>query len=623
MAAVVGAGFVFLLFRNHAGLGAARFILLALCANPLYWRTAVEAGTDMPAFALSIAATYFVLESRDMRGAFAAGLLAGAAILCRYNAAFLLPAGVIATVLTPSGPRRLLAYAAGVALLVAPWLLANQRLTGSAFTNRNYANLAYELYGRGMGWDIFWSDVAPRFTGFTDVLQYDPVGALLHWGRNLATRWLADVRQLVPVWLGVAAVLGAILSTIAGFRARRMPASPGLLAHFAFCYATLAFVFYTPRFFLFLVPIYLAAAAILLFPPDPWARRLRLVRLSVAGLALIASAVVAARETRAVLADQPYEIRSAGRVLRGLARPGDRLLARKPQVAYFADMEFVPLPNVETVRELLVEARRAKAPYLFLSGIEASLRPQFTLLNEGDVALPGFERLARETMDARHFYTLYRVSADTAGDAGFSDSLIAALEDMAERYADVANVQAYVGALLIEAGRHAEAIACLDRSIALDPSAIQPVGYRALARIELGQLEEAARDCELLLSRMERAPATFHLLLGTIRARQGRFEAAEAAFGAAAAIEPANAAAQLDLGLVRLARGNESAAVEPLERAVRLLPVLVPVRDMAVAAARSGPPGASRLVPIFEAVWRTGGGSGQIATLADSLGGGR
>lgn len=619
VAAVLGAGFVFLLFREKGGLDLARFTLLALCVNPLYWRTSIEAGTDMPAFALAITSTWLVLCSQSQRAAAGAGALAGFAILCRYNTAFLVPAALVAIALPglPNGSRarRLLAYGAGLTLVLGPWLVANRALTGSPFTNRNYANLAYELYGRGMGWDVFWSDVAPRFSGFGEVVRYDPAGALVHWGRNLATRWLLDLRQLVPVWLGVAAVPGAILGVIA---VRRNPAQAvGFVAHYVFCYATLALVFYTPRFFLYLVPFYLAAAGLFFLPPGRskgWLRKLGIV---LAAAALAGSAVMSARQTGAQLAADPFEIVEAGHTLKKLAPPGARLLARKPQVAWFAGMEYVPLPNVETLRELLTEARRLGAPYLFLSGIEASLRPQFTLLNEGEVALPGFERLARRMIDARHFYTLYRIDPDSAVDRGFSDSLLVALRDMAQRYADVPAVQAYVGALLIDEGKHAEALVVLDRAIALQPGALQPVGFRALALVELGRLDEAAHDCETVLARMPRPPASFALLLGTIRARQGRLPDAEKAFELASSIEPANAAAQLDLGLVRLAGGNDAGATEPFERAIRLLPALAPVRDRALAAARANRP--EEIVRIIESVRRTGGGSGQIASLVDSL----
>ncbi len=622
VAAVVGAGFAFLLFRRSLGLGAARFLLLALCLNPLYWRTAVEAGTDMPAFALSIAATYFALESTGARGALAAGALAGFAILCRYNAAFLVPAGLVAVFFAAADPRqrtrRLLAYAAGVVAVVGPWLVVNQRLTGSAFTNRNYANLAYELYGKGMGWDVFWADVAPRFSSFVEVLRYDPVGALRHWIRNLATRWLSDIRELVPVWLGVAAVLGAITGAVG--RARDVRSVGPLLLHFVLCYATLALVFYTPRFFLYLVPFYLAAAALAFFPKASWAKRFRPILVGAAALALVGSGIATVFAMRSLLADAPYEIRVAGRKLHPLARPGDRLLARKPQVAWFAGMEFVPLPNVETTRELLAESRRLGAQYLFLSGIEASLRPQFSLLNEAEVALPGFERLGHEAMDPLHFYTIYRISADTTGDAGFSDSLLAALRSMAQRHSGSADLQTYVGAMLIDERKYDEALVCLERAIALAPSAVQPVGFRALARVELGQLDGAAADCEWVIARMSRPSAPFHLLLGTVRARQDRLEEAERAFANAATIEPANPAAQFDLGLARLARGDEAGATEPLDRAVLLLPELGPVRGAALALSRSGKRDRDRLlVSLIDLVRRTGGGSGKIASLADSL----
>jgi len=586
VAALAGAGFAFMVVRRAAGDTAALFVLAALCANPLYVQSTIEAGTDLPTFALGMAATHFVLTAAGPRRAALAGLLTGLAILCRYNAAALVPAGLVALALSRerSAPlwRLVAAYAFGLALPLLPWLVINRRISGGAFSNRNYANLAFELYGGDMRWDRFWEEVAPRFRSYADVLLYDPGRALLHWLRNLGTRWLLDLRQLVPVWIGVAAAIGALV------HARRAGGRAGLLAHFGFPYATLALVFYAPRFFLYLVPFYLGSAALAFFPRRrvgaPLGRGL-----AIAGaVAVVASAVLAGRETVALLRDPPVEVVEAGRVLSAVARPGDRVLARKPQVAWFANMEYEPMPQVETVRELIAAARASGARYMNVSGIEGSLRPQFRLLSETDVELPGLTRLARDVSDPGHHFTLYRVEAAGPADAVFADSLVVALMALSARDPARGDVQAYVGALLLDEGRLAEALVTLDRAVALDPGAVQPRAFRAAALFDLGRFDEAASDCEQVIAALARPPAALHLLLGYVRIRQQRLDDAQASFAAAAQMEPATVSTQILLGASLLAGGRIEEGRAAMDRAVRLAPALAPLREAALEWARAG-----------------------------------
>src|SRR5262245_46787649 len=51
LAAIVGAWFAYRIALRFFGEAAALFVVVALFANPIWLRAAVEAGTDMPAFA--------------------------------------------------------------------------------------------------------------------------------------------------------------------------------------------------------------------------------------------------------------------------------------------------------------------------------------------------------------------------------------------------------------------------------------------------------------------------------------------------------------------------------------------------------------------------------------------
>src|SRR5262245_58473914 len=113
-AAVAAAGAAYLLFRAFLGSLGGLGVMLGLLANPVFLRAAIEAGTDMPAMALALAATWGVTRGGRWPGALAAGAVAGFACLTRYNMVFLAPAGLATLLLARADGRRQLAFAAGI-----------------------------------------------------------------------------------------------------------------------------------------------------------------------------------------------------------------------------------------------------------------------------------------------------------------------------------------------------------------------------------------------------------------------------------------------------------------------------------------------------------------------------
>src|SRR6185503_18492828 len=134
--------------------------LAGLLLNPVHLQAAIETGSDMPSFALAIASTFLLLAGRSRRALAGAG---GLAVITRYNTAFLLIAAPLVLLARRDLARGLAAYAAGAALPLGAWLVLNTVLSGSPFANRNYANVAYEIYGQGASWDDFSSHAMSRF----------------------------------------------------------------------------------------------------------------------------------------------------------------------------------------------------------------------------------------------------------------------------------------------------------------------------------------------------------------------------------------------------------------------------------------------------------------------------
>ncbi|MBI5837918.1 MAG: tetratricopeptide repeat protein [Candidatus Eisenbacteria bacterium] len=596
-AALAGAWCSFLLIRRFLGPGVGLAVLLGLAVNPVYLRAAVEAGTDLPTFALSIAATHLVLQGRGSRAVAAAGLLSGFAIITRYNAAFLVPAAAAVLLARPPRLPRLAAYAAGLAVSVVPWLVTNQALTGNAFTNENWQNVARDIYGRDTNWDAFWKIAAGQFHSLRDVALYDPRLFFSRLGANMATHWLQDIHRLLPVWLGVPALAGLALCW---WRRRGWP---GMLGHFALGYLSLVSVFYGPRFFLYLLPFYLSGAGALVLMWSPgrpaavrspgrsapagaavpavagraWLPALRWVLL--AGL-LAPSGARAWADIQALLADAPHEVRVGGELLRSLGRPGETVMARKPHVAYFAGMNYVELPAAADIFELVQAARASGAGYLFYSGVEKHLRPQFDLLEDRDVRLPGLAQVAARSLPRGRSFTIYRFTDEPVTESQMQAPLAEALERHVAGRPGLAAPRLVLSGQLMAMGRFREALGHLAVADSLSPGAPRVIAFQAHAHLCLGEYEAAARYCEKGL-RMGQAAGLFHDELGTVRLAQRRPAEAREHFQAAVALEPANIEYRVRLGIACLELGDLASAARELEAGLASSPDAAPARYFA------------------------------------------
>jgi Flp pilus assembly protein TadD len=576
--AVIGAWFAFLLFRSFMGSAAGLFVLVGLALNPVYVRAAIEAGTDAPAFAFSITATYLVLRGQTAWAPLLGGLLTGYAILIRYNFAFLVLAAI--PVLFTRSPRVRAAalYGMGLVVPVGAWLLANWKLTGHPLTNLNYLNFAYSIYGQGTPWDLFWSDAADRFHSLWDVVRFDPPLVASYIGTIIATRWLTDIRELLPLWLGVFAIGGVGLIWL------RRPGWGGVLLHFALCYLVLVSVFYTPRFFLYLIPFYLGgAAAILLLLRKPGeetplprsqsrpARGVRTARLVVAGTLLAFSGNLAVSQMRLLLDSAPHEARSGGVFLKAYGQPGEKVMARKPHAAYFAGMEYVPMPLVRSVTEIIDRGRQSEVDYLYFSGLESNLRRELQFLNCPGVNLPGLKQVHFGVMPVNRYFSIFEFTGEPISEIAMEESLIVVLPRVVAAYGEKAFPYTDVGAQLTLMGRYRRALPLLEQALSLDSHDFTAAEYKAKAHEALGEFALAASVCMQVIA-TDRSRAWFHATLGKNCILSGKPDVALPPLQEAVEIEPTNTEYLSLLGQANLMNGNPEAAARQFEAALALGP---------------------------------------------------
>ncbi len=382
----------FLLLRRRASTGLALVIVLLLAANPLLFRYGYSATTDTTALAFQSAALLVLFTRQGRAAAAAAGLLAGLAFLTRYTSVYLVPAGLVAlfagaTLHARRGPAAM-GFVLGFLALVAPWQIYG-RLHGAEV--QFHQLLAFDVYAnaRGMNWDTFLAQVWPRFEHAPlSVLTSDPGAVVKRLLFNVGDHLRLDGRLLLGQPVAALALLAPLLALLD----RRLLALAPLGMAGAWAFVALIPAAHNERYSLMVLPFYLLlAGASLTVRPWPGARGIALSATRVLAVGAVVTLCVQAsiREQVDVLEQQPLETLACAERLRALARPDDRVIARKPNLAFHAGAGAVYFPAIDSLSGLARYARETGARWLYASPAEVQLRPAVAYLLDSSATIPG------------------------------------------------------------------------------------------------------------------------------------------------------------------------------------------------------------------------------------------
>ena len=432
----------FLLLKRRTGARVALVAALFLATNAHFFHYGYSATTDAVALVLQAGALFLLLAGTGRGAMLAAGLLSACAFLTRYNAIYLLPAGLIAVLAGATGldarpaapepggaspsagataasapsraPRRrvrgALEFAAGFFALVVPWVLFSLS-HGGAFSFQLHHNIAYEVFARAKGipWDTYQNELQPQFKSLMDVIRRDP-GAV--FGRILFNVWdhlRLDASQVLGWPVAIAALLGAAIGVRDGSLKRLWPVGvAGALLFF-----TLVPTFHSARYSVALVPMYAVLPAILFGSPFlalALGRGKRLWLKPALALIPLGFAVADSVRVQARVVDQlPVEVLECAATLRELKRPGDRLIARKWHVAHHAAVEGLPFPFTDSIPALAAYAHENRVRWLYFSWPEAETRPRFYHLLDTTGVVPG---LTPRRVTRPHPAVLYEIGPE-------------------------------------------------------------------------------------------------------------------------------------------------------------------------------------------------------------------
>lgn len=376
-----------------------------VAVNTTFVQYTYTAGTDMVFNAMATASLFFFLkaEERQWINITLAATLAAIAYLTRYNGVYVLFAFPLAILLANpfNQDRRQQLKTSGIflaifLLVISPWGIYCLIEKGSFFYNRNYLNIAYEMFAKGrIGWDQYWTVEAHKFNSLAQVVFADPGLFVQTVLGNVFEHFTSDLGKLLGWHIGIVSLAGIYCFVKEKPTAQQL----SFFLFGLFYFAVLLLVFYGERFSMFLLPLYVALALKALTWPS-LARYRFWNRLHAGGLIAMAIFIWSAGDSysfnRMNIDSGPKEVVVIADWFKQHVHPSNEkqiIIARKPHIAYYLGMEMEFFPTVNTIGELLAKAREAHAGYLYFSLMEAGMRPQFQYLLDFRKAPPELKPL--------------------------------------------------------------------------------------------------------------------------------------------------------------------------------------------------------------------------------------
>ena len=369
-----------LILRLRGTIEALTSVILLSLVYEFFFHTH-KGSSDLLFFALYLGSIFLLLrEDGRHRHLFGSALLAGLAFLTRYNG-LILPISTIAVLLT-IWPARIewkhrftksLFYLCVFVAVITPWYVANLMETGQLTSTQNLENIFVEEFwvpGQAIG------STGPELpTSLVAVLKANPAGFMGKYLSNIPSHLSDDVLTTLAWPLGVISILGLIL-IIVKIRDRRLTV---FLALEGIYFLAMCLVYHQPRFLFPLLPAYTMGASFFLW-------NLPLVGLRRAIPVVVLLIVLSGQMQIIVSGEMYYAERAPVWVLDTASALEERiskntpeeplLLARKPHLAFYSDMAWVPYPaNFGSVTDFLQRARKLGANLIAVSDFELFYHP--------------------------------------------------------------------------------------------------------------------------------------------------------------------------------------------------------------------------------------------------------
>lgn len=373
--------------------GAAVAATAALLVWPEFLQYSVSASSDMLFLSLMMLslATAVGGERLTVRRAFVAGFIAALASLTRPNGITLLSIALICAsrMAASQRARPFLICLAGFAVPWILWMIIAIVSGSPVLPTRTYVDIAAAFFNpEGSQFSSNsdnWQLAESKFSSLVDVILYDPRTLILGWAQNLLRNWWKLFSTLSVQLLPLAGICSLGIAHLVLRKRNALRLTFWLV--YIFQYAVLGLRSFDSRYFLFLVPMVghgAQAAGSVLFNDVRISAKTRaaIIIIAVAAGTILIGAVQR-RNFIALLSQDATEVIAASSVLRQVSKPGDRIIARKPHLAFETGLSGVGFPLVGTTNDLYREVCPIPSntnTFLFFGRAEAQRRPALRFL---------------------------------------------------------------------------------------------------------------------------------------------------------------------------------------------------------------------------------------------------
>ncbi|MCX8011287.1 MAG: glycosyltransferase family 39 protein [Ignavibacteria bacterium] len=361
-------------------------VVCLMIANSVFVQYSYSAGTDLFFCASAIISIYYLVKGDQLKNSYVllAGIFASLAYLTRTNGLFLIFSALVAFLVFKFSSKdwkklftQVGIYLAGFLIFTLPWSVYRYVQKGDFFYDQNFKNTAWELYGKDkMSWDYFNAVEAPKFNSMSDVFLKDPI----HFIKeilfvNFYQNFVGDLEKLVSLPFAVVLVIGII----ALIKQKFTKAQAFFFINILFAFLILLPAFYSERFSLFLIVGYSLIVVLFL----NWEKVIQISNgkfsLALFLIIFIWSLYSTIKFNSLQIDSGPTEILAiAESVPDSLKREENLVIARKPHIGYYLNMNYRKIPFVSTYDSLMSWMKDKKADYFFVSGFEAQTLMSYT-----------------------------------------------------------------------------------------------------------------------------------------------------------------------------------------------------------------------------------------------------
>ena len=390
-------------------------VTFAVIFNYTFQSYTYQAGSDMPFMAMCVLSIYFLFRSPKTSNLVFSAIFGLLAFLTRYNGAFIVIGSILyLAVIGDSLSNRIKRIGLWVAVFIVvglPWFIPNYIARGNPIYNYNYYNIMIEFYGIGQeGFSIesWYKNLPEKFTGFGDVIFYDPAYFIKHLAVNVVKHFWLDIQRLIDLRLGIFVILGSIMLFFVKPDRRK-------LVYFSFgifYFLILTLVFYNERFSMYLVSVYIPMAVWPFTEKKILAplKKLSIIPVLVIVILIATYGYTSTKKVIHEIINPPAilaEFKEMGKALDSIEpNKSQNIIARKPHVAHYAGLNPIMFPeDATTVEKLVNYCSENGIRYVLYSAVEYNMRPRMRMLFDMNIEHQGLEKII-----VRQSSIIYRVS---------------------------------------------------------------------------------------------------------------------------------------------------------------------------------------------------------------------